>query len=55
MWMTYMAKVLKGEPETELEPPAGIVAVNIDPATGMREPDGRSKTIEYFYQEALPR
>jgi penicillin-binding protein 1A len=54
MWMSYMAKVLKGEPETELEPPAGIVAVGIDPATGMRDPDGRSKTIEFFYQEALP-
>ena len=54
MWMAYMAKVLKGEPESELEPPAGIVALGIDPATGMREPDGRSKTIEFFYQEALP-
>ncbi|MDH5263505.1 MAG: penicillin-binding protein 1A [Betaproteobacteria bacterium] len=54
MWMAYMAKVLKGEPESELEPPAGIVALSIDPATGMREPDGRSKTIEFFYQEALP-
>ncbi len=54
MWMAYMAKALKGAPETELEPPAGIVAVSIDPVTGMREPDGRSKTVEYFYQESLP-
>jgi penicillin-binding protein 1A len=54
MWMTYMSRVLKGEPESELEPPEGIVAVSIDPATGMREADGRSKTVEFFYQESLP-
>jgi len=54
MWMTYMGRVLKGEPESDPEPPEGIVAVAIDPATGMREADGRSKTIEYFYQESLP-
>ncbi len=54
MWMAYIAKVLKGEPEAELEPPEGIVAVNIDPATGMRDPDGRFKTLEFFYQESLP-
>lgn len=54
MWMTYMSRVLKGEPEVEFEPPEGVVAVSIDPATGMREPDGRSKTVEYFYREAVP-
>ncbi len=54
MWMTYMSRALKGEPESELEAPEGIVAVSIDPATGMREADGRSKTVEYFYQESLP-
>jgi penicillin-binding protein 1A len=54
MWMYYMAKILKDVPETELEPPTGIVAVNINPASGMREPDGRSKTVEYFYVESLP-
>lgn len=54
MWMTYMSRVLKDVPEGDLEPPAGIVAIGIDPATGLREPDGRSKTVEYFYQEALP-
>jgi len=54
MWMTYMSRVLKGEPESELEPPAGIVAIPIDPATGMRDPDGRKQTVEFFYREALP-
>jgi penicillin-binding protein 1A len=53
MWIHYMSKVLKGEPEGELAPPPGIVAVNINPTTGLRESDGRSKTVEFFYQETL--
>jgi penicillin-binding protein 1A len=55
MWMAYMGKVLKNEPESEFEPPEGIVAMSINPATGMRESDGRSKMVEYFYQESFPR
>ena len=54
MWISYMGKMLKDVPESELEAPPGIVAVNINPVSGMREPDGRSKTVEYFYQESLP-
>ncbi|MBX3715000.1 MAG: penicillin-binding protein 1A [Burkholderiales bacterium] len=54
MWISYMAKALKGVPEAELEPPEGVVAVAIDPATGLRETDGRSRTLEFFYQETLP-
>ncbi|HUL95086.1 MAG TPA: penicillin-binding protein 1A [Usitatibacter sp.] len=54
IWMGYAAKVLKGVPETELAAPAGVVAVNINPTTGLREHDGASKTTEYFYQESQP-
>jgi len=54
MWITYMGKMLKGVPETDLEMPAGVVAVNIDPATGLREPDGHSHVVDYFYQESQP-
>ncbi len=54
IWMSYAGKVLKGVPETELVPPSGVVAININPATGLRELDGHSKTTEYFYQESLP-
>ena len=54
IWMAYAAKVLKGVPETELSPPSGIVAVNINPSTGLRERDGSSRTTEYFYQESQP-
>jgi penicillin-binding protein 1A len=54
IWMAYAAKALKGVPETELTPPSGVVAVNINPATGLREPGGSSRTLEYFYQESQP-
>jgi penicillin-binding protein 1A len=54
IWMVYAAKALKGVPETEIAPPSGVVAVNINPATGLRELDGRSRTTEYFYQESQP-
>ena len=54
IWMAYAGKVLKGVPETELTPPSGIIALNINPATGLRELDGHSHTTEYFYQESQP-
>jgi penicillin-binding protein 1A len=54
IWMGYATKVLKGVPETEYVPPSGVVAANIDPMTGLREPSGVSRTLEYFYQESLP-
>lgn len=55
MWMTYMAKALKGVPENELKPPEGIVAIAVDPATGMREvAAGKEMAREYFYAETVP-
>ena len=54
IWMYYMGKVLKGVPEAELTQPPGVVAVNINPTTGLREPDGHSHLLEYFYQESQP-
>ncbi len=54
IWMAYASRVLKGVPETELVPPAGVVAVNINPLTGLREPGGGSRTTEFFYQESQP-
>ena len=54
MWMTYMGRVLKGVPEEETELPPGVVVAGINPVSGLREPDGRSKTTEFFYVESLP-
>ena len=52
--MVYAGRVLKGVAETELRAPPGVVAVNINPATGLREPSGASRTSEFFYQESQP-
>jgi penicillin-binding protein 1A len=54
IWTGYAAKVLKGVPESELVPPAGVVSVNINPNSGLREASGVSHTLEYFYQESQP-
>jgi penicillin-binding protein 1A len=54
IWIAYASRILKGVPETELAPPSGVVAVNINPNTGLREPSGVSRTLEYFYQESQP-
>jgi penicillin-binding protein 1A len=55
IWVHYASKVLKGVPETELSPPPGVVAVAINPATGLRDPTGASGRIsEWFYQESQP-
>ena len=54
IWMGYAGRVLKGTPETELVPPSGVVAVAINPATGLRERDPVSRTTEYFYAESTP-
>src|SRR6185295_13969830 len=54
IWMAYATRALKDMPESELPTPAGIVSVNINPTSGLRELDGRSKTSEYFYTESTP-
>lgn len=54
IWMGYMGAVLKGTPELSLTPPAGVVAVRIDPDTGLRVGDGQAGVTDYFYHEFLP-
>lgn len=54
IWMGYMGTVLKGTPELSLTPPAGVVAVRIDPDTGLRVGDGQAGVTDYFYHEFLP-
>ena len=53
MWMTYMAKVMKGVEEQARRVPEGVVPARINPETGLRDPAGRG-IVEYFYQEFLP-
>jgi len=53
MWIAYMQKALKGTPEAQLPMPDGIVRVNIDPDSGLR--DDSSPLGESFYSEFPPR
>jgi penicillin-binding protein 1A len=53
IWMDYMGAVLKDVPEQPLIPPEGVVALNVDPVTGLRVAEGQG-VLDYFYQEFLP-
>jgi penicillin-binding protein 1A len=52
IWMDYMSQALKGVPQMGLDPPPGVIAVRIDPQTGMQTADAGQ--VEYFYRENLP-
>ena len=67
IWMNFMGPTLRGVPQTGWTMPAGIVTMQIDPATGARLPDtivdellgdllGNKATgmEEHFYQEFPP-
>lgn len=51
IWMSYMGVALKGVPEAPFAPPPGVVAVRVNPETGMRDESG---VVDYFYQEFVP-
>jgi penicillin-binding protein 1A len=53
IWMSYMARSLKGVPEVPLKPPEGVLVARINAETGLRESDGG--VTEYFYSEFPPR
>jgi penicillin-binding protein 1A len=53
IWISYMAKVLKGTPPAERPMPDGVIAVRISPESGLR--DDASALTEYFYSEFPPR
>jgi penicillin-binding protein 1A len=54
IWMGYMGAVLKGVPEQPLILPAGVVAVRVNPETGLRVADAHSGIVDYFYNEFPP-
>jgi len=53
IWIAHMAKALKGTPEANLPMPDGIVALTINPESGLRDEAGG--LTEYFYSEFAPR
>ncbi|MFI4953169.1 MAG: penicillin-binding protein 1A [Burkholderiales bacterium] len=55
MWMSFMAKVLKGVAEVPLKQPDGVVVARVNPDSGLRESDDRAGIPEYFYAEFMPR
>ena len=54
MWMAYMGTVLDGVPEQSLAPPDGIIALHVNPDTGLRVADAQGGLVDYFYQEFPP-
>ncbi len=53
IWISFMAKALKGVPESSLPMPDGIVALKVNVDTGLR--DDASALTEFFYSEFPPR
>jgi penicillin-binding protein 1A len=53
IWISYMAKALKGMPEASLPMPDGILAAPINAETGLRDDAGT--ITEYFFSEFPPR
>lgn len=55
MWNAYMARALKGMPETTLQQPANIVSVRIDKRTGLPATAESTDTMfEYFLEDQVP-
>jgi penicillin-binding protein 1A len=54
IWMGYMGRALKGVPEQALTPPGGVVAMRVNPETGLRIADANSGVVDYFYNEFMP-
>jgi penicillin-binding protein 1A len=54
IWIKYMATALKGVPDEELPMPDGILAIKIDPTTGIRADNEDSAIYDYFYHENPP-
>jgi penicillin-binding protein 1A len=55
IWIDFMKVALKGTPEVELKQPENIVAVRIDPNTGLLARSNQADAIiEYFRKNELP-
>lgn len=54
IWMGYMEAALKGSSEQPLELPNGVVAMKINPETGLKVADAQAGIVDYFYREFLP-
>lgn len=54
IWIKYMATALRGVPDAEPVAPDGVMALRIDPVTGVRADNDENGIYEYFYHENPP-
>ena len=54
IWIKYMGSALRNIPETEMPVPDGVMALRIDPTTGVRADNDENGIYEYFYHENPP-
>ncbi|MBA4697169.1 MAG: penicillin-binding protein 1A [Legionella sp.] len=55
IWIDFMKVALANQPDVEVHPPERIVAVRIDPTTGLFVKNNQANAItEYFFEEDLP-
>lgn len=55
LWIDFMKVALQGKPQHELEQPANIVSVRINPDNGLLAKPGQAKAInEYFREQDVP-
>lgn len=56
MWIYFMENAMNGVPEKQMEMPAGLVTVKIDPETGLLAAEGQENAIfETFRSELVPK
>jgi penicillin-binding protein 1A len=54
IWIKYMATALRNVPETDMPVPDGVMALRVDPVTGIRADNDENGIYEYFYHENPP-
>jgi penicillin-binding protein 1A len=55
LWIDFMNVALKGKPESEMKQPENVVAVRIDPHSGLlAKPNQANGIIEYFRNKEIP-
>jgi len=54
IWIKYMATALRGLPDEERAIPDGVMALRVDPTTGIRADNDENGIYEYFYHENPP-
>ncbi|AWN75748.1 TPA: penicillin-binding protein 1A [Legionella anisa] len=55
LWIDFMKVALKGKPESEMRQPEDVVAVRIDPNSGLlARPNQANGIIEYFRNKEVP-